>query len=70
MLNLRAERHRRGWSLARVTVLTDGIGQSDLSQIERGLRSAPPGWRRRIANAFGLPEEQLFAEEQRATEAA
>jgi hypothetical protein len=37
-----------------------GIAQSDVSAIERGRRYAPPGWRRRFAAAFKLPESHLF----------
>jgi transcriptional regulator with XRE-family HTH domain len=61
MLRLRAERLRRGWSITRVTMLT-GISAPDLSVVERGLRPAHPGWRRRLATAFKLPEAELFAE--------
>jgi len=60
MLFIRQERLRRGWSLARVTQLT-GIAGSDLSAVERGVRPAYPGWRRRLADAFERPEEQLFS---------
>jgi transcriptional regulator with XRE-family HTH domain len=56
---LREERRRRGWSLTRVTALT-GISTCDVSLIERGLRPAYPGWRRRLAEAYGLPEAELF----------
>jgi transcriptional regulator with XRE-family HTH domain len=56
---LREERLRRGWTQVKVCTLT-GIAPSDLSLIERGLRPAFPGWRRRIAEAFGVPPEQLF----------
>ena len=59
-MKLREERIRRGWSLTELTRRT-GIATSDLSQIERGLRFAHPGWRRRIARALELPESQLFA---------
>jgi transcriptional regulator with XRE-family HTH domain len=62
MLRLRTERQRRGWSLTQLTALTS-IATSDLSSLERGLRPAYPGWRRRIARAFRLPEEELFAEQ-------
>jgi transcriptional regulator with XRE-family HTH domain len=56
---LRLEREQRGWSLTRVTMLT-GIGESDLSQVERGLRHCHPGWRRRLATAYGKTEADLF----------
>ena len=59
---LRAERRRRGWSLTHVTVLS-GIATADLSLVERGLRPAHPGWRRRLAVAFRLPETVLFPAE-------
>jgi transcriptional regulator with XRE-family HTH domain len=59
MLRLRLERQRRGWSQTKVTALT-GIATSELSQIERGKVSAFPGWRRRLAAAFGLSESYLF----------
>ena len=60
ILKLRSERERRGWSLTRVTALT-GIATNDLSMLERGLRPAFPGWRRRLARAFRLPASVLFA---------
>ena len=61
MLRLRTERQKRGWSLTRVTVLT-GIEGSALSKIERGVWPCGPEWRRRLVEAFGLPEEVLFEE--------
>ena len=62
MLRLRVERIRRGWSLAKLCALTGGIDQAALSRIERGIWPCGPGWRKRIAEAFGLPEEELFRE--------
>ena len=59
MLRLRDERLRRGWTQTRLSALT-GIASPDLSAIERGARTAYPGWRRRLATVFGLPEEHLF----------
>jgi transcriptional regulator with XRE-family HTH domain len=61
VLRLKAERLSRGWSQAKLTMLT-GIAGPDLSAIERGLRYAHPGWRRRLATAFKIPEAELFAE--------
>lgn len=61
VLRLRRERKRRNWSLTKVTVLT-GIDTAALSKIERGLWPCGPAWRRRLAEAFGLPEEVLFEE--------
>jgi hypothetical protein len=39
-----------------------GIASPDISAIERGARYAHPGWRRRLAAAFKVPEAELFAE--------
>lgn len=61
MLALRRERLNRGWSLTRVTVLT-GIDGSALSKIERGIWPCGPEWRRRIAAAFQMSEDELFKE--------
>ncbi|MBI3932401.1 MAG: helix-turn-helix transcriptional regulator [Acidobacteria bacterium] len=68
-LRLRAERLRRGWSMTRVAGLT-GISPSDLSQLERGLRPAFPGWRRRLSDVFGVSEGELFAREEAREERA
>jgi transcriptional regulator with XRE-family HTH domain len=59
VLQLRRERERRHWSLTYITRRT-GIAANDLSMLERGLRPAFPGWRKRIARAFDLPEDRLF----------
>ncbi len=61
MLRLRQERLRRRWSLLDVAIRTH-IESTNVSKIERGILPAYPGWRRRLAEAFGLPEENLFAE--------
>jgi hypothetical protein len=44
-----------------VSMLT-GIASPDISAIERGTRYAHPGWRRRLAAAFKVPETELFDE--------
>jgi transcriptional regulator with XRE-family HTH domain len=59
MLQMRAERIRKGWSQTRLSALT-GIAQSDLSAIENGRRVPGAGWRRRLATVFELPEDRLF----------
>ena len=61
MLRLRAERIQRGWSLMDVAVKCR-IDPAALSKIERGVWPTGPEWRRRIAEAFGMPEEELFRE--------
>jgi len=65
MLQMRIERQKRGWSLAHLVVLTNGIDQAALSKIERGIWPCGPSWRRRIAAAFEMPEEELFQEVER-----
>lgn len=59
---LRQERLRREWSLTRVSGLT-GIAATDISAIERGIKYPFPGWRRRLAAAYRLPEATLFPDE-------
>lgn len=63
MTRMRAERLRRGWSLARLCAATGGIDPGALSRLERGVwRACGPSWRRRIAEALGLSEDELFQE--------
>jgi hypothetical protein len=38
-----------------------GVAPSDLSLMERGMKPAFPSWRRRVAEAFDMPEAALFA---------
>ncbi|NPV80169.1 MAG: helix-turn-helix transcriptional regulator [Firmicutes bacterium] len=59
MLRLREERLKRGWSLTQLTMRT-AIDTAALSKIERGRWPCGPAWRRRIAEAFGMAEEELF----------
>ncbi len=61
MLRLRSVRLERGWSLVKLCQKT-GIDPGTLSRIERGYIFPYSGWRKRIAEAFGLPEDMLFAE--------
>ena len=62
---LREERLRRGWTLTYLTQVT-GISTADISQIEWARRPAFPGWRRKLAKAFGMPASELFPEEEAA----
>jgi len=60
---IRDRRLERGFTLKALSALT-GIGISDLSQIERGIRGPVfPGWRRRISVALKVPERELFTRE-------
>ena len=43
------------------------MSASDLSKVERGRVYAFPGWRRRISDALGVPECELFPEEEQAS---
>jgi transcriptional regulator with XRE-family HTH domain len=61
MYRLRKEREARGYSLLDLARFT-GIHESDLSQLERGLRPAFPDWKKRLSRALKVPEEELFAE--------
>jgi transcriptional regulator with XRE-family HTH domain len=61
VLRLRAERLKRGWSQTQVSMRT-GIATPDVSAVERGRRYPHPGWRRRLAAAFQIPESELFSE--------
>ena len=38
------------------------IHPNEISRIERGIIQPYPGWRRRIAAALGVPEDELFPE--------
>ncbi len=60
MLRLRQERLRRGWSQTKLSALT-GIASPDLSALERGVSHAWPGWRSRLSDVFGIPEDELFS---------
>ena len=61
MYKLRRVRTEKGYSLADLVRLT-GIHESDISQLERGLRPAFPDWRKRLSRALKVPEDELFAE--------
>jgi transcriptional regulator with XRE-family HTH domain len=61
---LREERRQRDWSLTKLSALT-GIAATDISAIERGIKYAFPGWRRRLAAAFKVSERELFPDEGR-----
>ena len=61
VLRLRRERLARGWSQLDVTARTR-IAQCRISLIERDrLEYIPPAWKNRLAAAFGIPAEELYA---------
>ncbi|MHB1418194.1 MAG: helix-turn-helix domain-containing protein [Bacillota bacterium] len=59
MLLVRYERLKRGWSLRHVATLI-GIAHPDLSKIERGSYRVFPGWRKKLADLYGIDEQRLF----------
>lgn len=61
MTRLREERKRQGltqFELARRTK----IHPTEIGKLERGILKPFPGWKRRLAQALGVPEEYLFGE--------
>jgi transcriptional regulator with XRE-family HTH domain len=61
MIRLREERLKRGWSQTELSARTR-IASPDISAIERGVKQAFPGWRRKLAHALKRPEAYLFEE--------
>lgn len=61
MLQLKRVRLARGLSLVKLCILT-GIDPGNLSRLETGKIYPYPGWRKRIAAALQMPEEELFRE--------
>lgn len=55
-------REARGWSLADLSRLTEGIGKSHLSNIERGISDPSVTILCRIACAFGLGAGDLLVQ--------
>ena len=49
----------RGWSQLDLAIRAR-IDPTTISRVERGLQVVYPAWRRRLAAAFALPEEELF----------
>jgi putative transcriptional regulator len=61
---VRELRSERGWSQTVLTIKTR-LTQSILSRIENGKLEPHPGWKRRIARAFGLSVESVFGEKKK-----
>ncbi|MBI4333028.1 MAG: helix-turn-helix transcriptional regulator [Chloroflexi bacterium] len=55
-------RQERGLSQFALGKLAD-ITPTDISRIENGMIHPYPGWRKRLAEALGVPEKELFPEE-------
>lgn len=60
---LKLIRLQRGLSQMQLCLLT-GIHPSTLSRIENGQMYPYPGWRKRIAEALNMREEEIFPEVQ------
>jgi len=56
---LTQERQRQGLSKTQAAIKA-GIHPSTWGRIEAGTWAAYPGWRRRISQALGVPEGELF----------
>lgn len=56
---LRAARVHKGFSQAGLTQKT-GISSSIISAIENGKIFPYPGWRRRLSDALGVDEREIF----------
>lgn len=57
--HLKEIRKEKGVSQVKLSRLTL-IAPSDISRIENGWLRPYPGWRKRIAEALGVTEDQLF----------
>ncbi|WP_434074876.1 helix-turn-helix domain-containing protein [Moorella naiadis (nom. illeg.)] len=62
MSRLRDERRRRGWSQFELSKRSN-IHPIEIGRIERGIVKPFPGWRKRLSEALGVPENELFGEE-------
>ena len=61
MLHMKKIREQQGVSLTKLCVLT-GIHPANLSRIEKGYIYPFPGWRKRIAKALNVREEEIFGD--------
>ncbi len=59
---LREIRLKRGFSQLALAKLTN-IAPTDISRIENGWLKPYAGWRKRLAEALGMTEAELFPEE-------
>lgn len=59
LTRLTVERERRGWSRSELARRA-GMHPADVGRLEAGKAYLWPAWRRRLSQAFGLPEEVLL----------
>jgi transcriptional regulator with XRE-family HTH domain len=57
--NLKIFRKNQKLSQLKLSYLT-GIAPGDISRIENGWIKPYPGWRKRLAEALGVTQDQLF----------
>lgn len=62
MNHLRKERIRQGLSQFELAKRSN-ISPADISKIENGTCITFPGWRKRLSEALGVPEEELFSKQ-------
>lgn len=65
MNRLRQMREARGWSQLELARRAR-VAPQDISALETGKKYPFPGWRRRLAEALGVSEEEVFPEVRRA----
>lgn len=61
MNNLKSERAKRGFTQFELAKMSN-VSPADISKIERGVTIPFPGWRRKLSNALGVPEKEVFPE--------
>ena len=60
--NLEKALNEKGWTRNRLSVEA-GISSSEIYTALAGQRPMFPGYRKKISDALGIPEEELFSEE-------
>ena len=62
MSNLQKVRKEKGLSQLKLSMMT-GIAPGDISRIENDWLRPYPGWRKRLARALGVSEQELFSDD-------
>lgn len=63
MNRLRQVRKERGLTQFELAKRT-GIHPTEIGKVERGILKPFPRWRKKLSQALGVPEDQLFGEAQ------
>jgi len=61
--NLKRIRTEKGLSQLKLAFIS-GVGPTEISRIENGWLRPYAGWRKRLADALGASERELFPEEE------